>query len=194
MGVGRGLLWRAFGLPTGVLGRLGGRIMAGGKKEALVQKVLALLDVRPGERVLEVGFGPGVGIRLAQARVGQSGLVVGVDPSDVMIEMAQERNAEAIERGTVKLLKGTVDRLPFPEDHFDKAYAMNSMQVWPDATGGLREIRRVLKQGGRLALSFDGPARKVVTRESVAAALAEAGYKEVETHDEAGTLYLVAAT
>ncbi len=47
-----------------------------------------------------------------------------------------------------------MESLPFDNDSFDKALAINSMQVWPDAAAGLREIRRVMKPGGKLALGF----------------------------------------
>ena len=49
---------------------------------------------------------------------------------------------------------GSVERLPFADETFDKVLAINSMQAWPDARAGLREIRRVLKHGGNVALGF----------------------------------------
>ena len=165
--------------------------MVGGNKWDLVEKVLELLDVQPGESVLEVGFGPGVGIRLAEQRVGSSGSVAGVDPSEIMLEMATRRNSEAIERGTVELALGSVERLPFGAERFDKAFAMNSMQIWPDAEAGLKEIRRVLKDGGRLVLSFDGPARKGLTADGVVSSLEATGFRQVVAHDIASTLYVV---
>jgi ubiquinone/menaquinone biosynthesis C-methylase UbiE len=52
------------------------------------------------------------------------------------------------------LYHGSVERLPFDDNNFDKALATNSMQVWPDAVVGLREMRRVVKPGGRIAIGF----------------------------------------
>jgi ubiquinone/menaquinone biosynthesis C-methylase UbiE len=57
------ILMRAFGRPTGVLGRLGGMIMAR-TNQRMAQRTLELLDVQPGDKVLEIGCGPGVGIQL----------------------------------------------------------------------------------------------------------------------------------
>lgn len=68
---------------------------------------------------------------------------------------------------------------------------MNSMHVWSDTEVGLREIHRVFKEGGRLVLSLDGPARKGLTSNVVVAFLKAAGFRRVIAHDVASTLYAV---
>jgi ubiquinone/menaquinone biosynthesis C-methylase UbiE len=146
------ILLRMFGRPQGVLGRLGGIIMAR-MNRSLAGRTVALLDVQPHDHVLEIGFGPGVGIELL-ACVVSSGHVAGVDVSEEMVEQARVRNAEAIQQGRVELRKGSVESLPFAQETFDKAMAINAMQVWPDAIAGLREIWRVLKPRGRVVLGF----------------------------------------
>jgi ubiquinone/menaquinone biosynthesis C-methylase UbiE len=67
-----------------------------------------------------------------------------------MVEQACARNSIAIHNGCVDLRRGSVDSLPFDDNSFEKALAINSMQVWPDAAAGLQEIRRVMKPAGRL--------------------------------------------
>ncbi len=119
--------------------------MAGGRKRDIVMRVAELLDVCQDDIVLEIGFGPGVGIHFMQGLVGHEGLVVGIDPSEVMLKMAGSRNAGAIKTGKARLLKGTVEHIPFPNESFSKVFAMNSMQLWPDQPAGLREVLRVLK-------------------------------------------------
>lgn len=119
----------------------------------MVRRVIELLDVQPGDRVLEIGFGPGVGIELL-ASAAASGRVAGIDPSAEMLRQATARNAQAIGTGRVELRRGSVERLPFSPATFDKALTINSMQVWPDAVAGLREIRRVLRPGGSVVLGF----------------------------------------
>jgi ubiquinone/menaquinone biosynthesis C-methylase UbiE len=146
------ILMRMFGRPEGLLGRLGGIVLAHANR-AFAQEVVALLDVRASERVLEVGFGPGVGIELL-AKAATMGRITGVDPSEEMVRQAAARNAAAIRAGTVVLRRGSVESMPFEHDAFDTVLAINSMQVWPDAPAGLREIRRVLTAGGRVALGF----------------------------------------
>jgi ubiquinone/menaquinone biosynthesis C-methylase UbiE len=152
MSIARRMLLRAFGRPEGVLGRLGGMIMARTNRDCAAW-VIGLLEVKPNETVLEIGFGPGAGIALLVER-NPAGHIAGVDPSPEMIGQATARNAAAIARGHVELRRGSADALPFADDTFDKAFAINSMQVWPDAIAGLRDMRRVLKPGGRIGLGF----------------------------------------
>ncbi|NMG10174.1 class I SAM-dependent methyltransferase [Brasilonema sp. UFV-L1] len=152
LGIVRGLLLRMFGQPKGILGQLGGLIMVSMNRN-FAQWVIHLLEVQPDEKVLEVGFGPGVGIQILVAAV-STGYVAGVDNSKEMVAQARTRNAKAIEAGLVQLQHGSVEELPFENDTFDKALAINSMQVWPDAMVGLREIWRVMKVGGKIALGF----------------------------------------
>ena len=148
----RKLLMRMFGRPKGALGRLGGVIMARMNRDT-AEQVIEVLDVRPDDKVLEVGFGPGVAIQLLLHRV-PAGSVAGVDQSQEMVRQAAARNADALRSRRVDLRYGSVERLPFANETFDKALAINSMQAWPDAHAGLQEIRRVLKRGGNIALGF----------------------------------------
>jgi ubiquinone/menaquinone biosynthesis C-methylase UbiE len=144
------VLRRMFGQPRGFLGRLGGVIMAR-TNDPCGAWVIELLNVAPNESVLEVGFGPGTAIRRLSALAAH---VAGVDPSREMVAQARARNAIALENGRVELLRGSVEDLPFAGDTFDKAMAINSMQIWPHPVAGLREMRRVLKPGGTIALGF----------------------------------------
>jgi ubiquinone/menaquinone biosynthesis C-methylase UbiE len=121
--------------------------------EACGAWVTELLAVGPNDTVLEVGFGPGVTIHRL-AKLASRGRVAGIDPSREMLEQARTRNSIAIQNGCVDLRRGSADSLPFDDNSFDKVLAINSMQVWPDAAAGLREIRRVIKPAGRLALGF----------------------------------------
>ena len=146
----RNILLRMFGRPQGALGRLGGIIMARTNAECGAW-VTELLEILPTESVLEVGFGPGIVI---QRLSNLAGHVAGIDPSREMVRQARARNAGAIEGGRVDLRRGGVDSLPFDRNTFDKAIAINSMQVWPDTIAGLGEIRRVLRPGGRIGLGF----------------------------------------
>jgi ubiquinone/menaquinone biosynthesis C-methylase UbiE len=152
MSVVHSMLMRTFGRPQGILGRLGGIIMAR-TNQPCAAWVIDLLDIQSNDRVLEVGFGPGVGIQLL-ARLASAGYVAGVDDSEAMVAQATARNVQAIESGRVDLRHGSVESLPFEDRTFDKALAINSMQVWPDAVTGLREMCRVIKTGGRIALGF----------------------------------------
>jgi ubiquinone/menaquinone biosynthesis C-methylase UbiE len=146
--------------------------------------VIALLRMQSTDAVLEMGLGPGVGIRLLD-RSATEGLVAGVDASEVMVAQAKARNARAIETGRVDLRYGTVESLPFEANTFDKALAINSMQVWPDPRAGLQEIRRVLRPEGQLALGFTLHAGQV--KDGLSEQLTAAGFAEARlVEDEAG--------
>jgi SAM-dependent methyltransferase len=136
MSIGGSLLMRTFGVPRGLLGRLGGVVLARMNRRYVAWAV-GLLAPQPQDRVLEIGFGPGVGIDLLAASAYH---IAGADPSGEMLRQATKRNAAAISKGSVELCQASADRLPFPDDSFDKALAVNSMQLWPDKPAGLREL------------------------------------------------------
>jgi SAM-dependent methyltransferase len=146
------ILMRAFGHPRGVIGKLGGFIMARSNRDCALW-LSELLAPRASDRILEIGFGPGVAVGFL-ARRATLGYVAGVDASAEMVAQASARNAATIASGQVDLRLGSVERLPFPDASFDKALAINSMQLWPDAVSGLREIKRKLRPGGRIAMAF----------------------------------------
>ena len=137
--------------------------------------VAELLEVTAKDRVLEVGFGPGVVIQRL-AKLAAAGHVAGIDQSREMVEQAHARNAAAIRDGRVELRYGSVESLPFGDNSFDKALAINSMQVWPQAVAGLREIRRVMKAGGSIALGFTRYSGQ--PNKGVEEALTAAGFKQ----------------
>ncbi len=151
MSVMKTILMRMFGRPRGGMGRLGGYIMALTNTKFGV-RVCDLVGVAANDRVLEVGFGPGAVVDHLSKLT--TGYVAGVDSSPEMVAQARARNRAAIQSGLVDLRLGSVDSLPFGDNSFDKALAINSMQVWPNAVAGLREIRRVLKPGATIALGF----------------------------------------
>jgi ubiquinone/menaquinone biosynthesis C-methylase UbiE len=154
--------------------------------------VVEVLEVRPNDRVLEVGCGPGVAIALLAERA-RSGFVAGVDPSEVMLRQAARRNRAAVRRGRVELRLGTVAELPYPDAHFTRACAIHSLYFWPSVEAGLRELRRVLTPEGLLVLAvrtqragasrFD-PSRYGFMDEQLAevtATLESVGFRDVST-------------
>jgi len=181
MSVAKAILMRAFGHPKGALGRLGGIVMAR-MNQRMAARAIELLDVQPSNKILEVGFGPGVAIQLLAKSV-LSGRVAGIDPSEEMIAQAAARNRKAIESGQVDLCRGSAERLPFADNSFDRVLTINSMQIWPDAIAGLREMRRVMKPSGRIAVGFtrySGQPKSGLIEKVVAAGFAHAQVVESE--------------
>ena len=138
--------------PSGWLGRAIGRVMAF-ETAAANDAVLDLLDLRPTDRVLEIGFGHGRTIARAAQRV-PLGAVAGIDHAEAMLQSARSRCAALIASGRVRLECGDSAHLPFPDDAFDKALAVHTLYFWQPPAPHLREIRRVLVAGGRLALAY----------------------------------------
>jgi ubiquinone/menaquinone biosynthesis C-methylase UbiE len=182
MDLGDRILLRMFGRPRGLLGRLGGVILARANR-SFAQEIIALLKVRASERVLEVGFGPGVAIELL-ASAAPAGKIAGVDPSGEMVRQATARNAAAIATGAVDLRQGTAESMRFEDGAFDTVLAINSMQAWSDAPAGLREIRRVLTGGGRVSLGFTPRSRQ--PKAGVTELLSAAGFEAARLVDLRG--------
>jgi ubiquinone/menaquinone biosynthesis C-methylase UbiE len=125
--------------------------MAAGNAD-MEHHAVAALDLRGDEAVLEIGFGPGVGVRRLERRL-PGGYVAGVDPSEVMLAQARRRNRRAIAAGRVDLRLGTASALPWPTDRFDGVVSVNNIQEWPSVKDDLGEIRRILKRHGRLSIA-----------------------------------------
>jgi SAM-dependent methyltransferase len=174
-----------FGRPTGLPGRMAGWVMAHRSSNRRRNAwAVSLLDVQRNDRVLEIGFGPGVAIR-ELARLAADGYVCGLDHSEVMVRQAARRNAEGVRRGRVELRLGCVERLPAFDVPFDKILAVNAMQFWDPPVKPLGELRRLLTSGGRIAIAFQprgpGATDDVATRRGLelAAALGDAGFVDV---------------
>jgi SAM-dependent methyltransferase len=175
-----------FHRPTGIGGRVAGWVLA--KRSSNRKRnawVVSLLDVARTDRVLEIGFGPGIAIRESAARA-SDGLVCGVDHSEVMLRQARRRNAEAVRAGRVDLRLATADRLPTFDAPFDKVLAVNSMGFWDDPIACLRSMRSLLRPGGRIAIASQPrcPGATAETSaeagEDIATRLVEAGFCDVE--------------
>jgi SAM-dependent methyltransferase len=134
-----------------MLGRLIGRVMAR-ETAAVNEAAVELLELRPTDHVLEVGFGHGATMARVAAAV-SGGLVAGVDPSEEMCRMAARLNRRGIDAGQVELRRGTAEALPYPNAAFDKVLAVHTVYFWANLGPPLREIARVLKPGGQLVLA-----------------------------------------
>jgi demethylmenaquinone methyltransferase/2-methoxy-6-polyprenyl-1,4-benzoquinol methylase len=129
-------------------------LIADGGEHAARERGLLLLDVQPGESILEIGYGTGHSLVQLAKSVGESGRVTGIDISPGMRDVAQKRVSEAGVEGQVELRVGAVPPLPMEDGSFDVVAMSFTLELFPLETipTVLSECRRVLRPGGRLGV------------------------------------------
>ncbi len=193
--------------PEGLFGRLLATLMAWETSKEN-DAALELLDIRAGDRVLEIGFGHGRSIAAA-AKLTRGGLVAGIDSSPTMAAMARRRNRALVDQGLVDLRQGDSLRLPFEDNSFDRAWSVHTVYFWDAPVAHIQEVRRVLKDGGRFVVGFRPasererrafPASVYTFRppEQIRQMLLEAGFHSVSLVDRGasarGVMFAVAST
>lgn len=179
--------------PSGVSGWLLGHQMAK-EHRALVDWMVECLNIEPTNHVLDVGCGGGMTLR-TMCGLAPDGFVAGIDYSPIMVRQAQKRNRAAVQSGCMEITLADVTSLPYDDNRFDIVSGVETFYFWPDPLCGLREILRVLKPGGRIALVVDiskpSPDAaipenvgerfdiRVLSGEEIKALLVEAGFVDV---------------
>jgi arsenite methyltransferase len=174
--------------PHGLIGRL---IAWNWLRETAAANDIALqlLDPQPGERICEIGFGPGRSL----ARLAAAGAhVLGVDISPDMVRLARRRNAAAITADQLQVIAGDGTALPVDDNTIDAALSVHSIYFWADPHAVLTEIRRALRPGGRLILAlrpadhplpsrFDPAIYQVPTNAELTRWLQATGFTDIRT-------------
>ena len=160
----------------------------------------AVADLHEGETVLDLGSGSGADVLISARRVGPSGLVIGLDMTDEMLELARH-NADEAGVGNVEFRKGYIEEIPLPDDSVDVVISNCVLNLSGDKPRVILEAARVLRPGGRLAISdvvadegmdettredmrqWTGCIAGALTRREFEAALAGAGLGEIEIHE-----------
>jgi ubiquinone/menaquinone biosynthesis C-methylase UbiE len=135
-----------------------GYTLLGGLDRRLWRMVLELAQVSPGEKLLDVGCGPGRFVLAAGAAVGPSGEAYGIDAAPEMISVARRKSARA--GSAAQFHVGPFEEMPFQDGYFDVITSTLVMHHLPTEVKkkGFPEARRVLKQGGRfIAVDYESP-------------------------------------
>ena len=117
----------------------------------ITEKTIRLMNLRPGERVLDLGCGSGWATRLLARLVGEGpegfGQVVGLDVSDEMVRVAREASKDF---ENIVYVWGSAQQIPWEENFFDKVLSVESFYYYPDQDRALMELFRVMAPRGRL--------------------------------------------
>lgn len=153
-----------FAKPEGFLGTIAGKLMASFGKEKHVW-TLSLLNVQKDDYVLEIGFGPGVAIKLA-SKIVHEGKIVGIDYSEKMVQEAWKRNKKAIQNGKVELIHSDIHNLPNFPFQFDKVFTINSIFFWKQPVEALKNVYKNMKPDGIIAITLN-PVQVGLTEEKL---------------------------
>jgi len=146
--MGQGVAER-LGYPAGQLDRVPGSAL---ESFAGVGYFFDLADLRPGDRVIDLGSGSGTDAFLAAALVGPKGRVVGVDFTPEQVEKARALAAEA-GIGNIEFFEGRIEELPVEDSGFDCAISNGVINLSPEKDRVFAEVVRVLRPGGRMAVA-----------------------------------------
>ncbi|HET6558388.1 MAG TPA: class I SAM-dependent methyltransferase [Prolixibacteraceae bacterium] len=136
--------------PSGFFGKIISKGMDR-RNRKFYQKMIAELDIQKGDKVYEIGYGPGLGISLiAQSHPGC--LISGIDFSDLMVRMATKRNQEFIDKGMVTLKYGDLLTTETGQERYDKIFCVNVIYFWKELNPVFTKISSMLNNGGTFCI------------------------------------------
>jgi cyclopropane fatty-acyl-phospholipid synthase-like methyltransferase len=182
-----------FKKPSGLFGIFSSNIMIKGNKNKY-ERLIKDLDLQPGNKLLEIGFGPGVGINMI-AKACTSCTIHGIDFSNLMYKRASKYNKEYINNGTMLLQYGDFIKTPIVGNEYDKIFCLNVVYFWNELQEPFQKVLTLLKTGGLFYIYM--ATREVLEKtpndvfkkysiEQVIEALKSVGFQDVEHYSEKG--------
>ena len=174
--------------PSGIFGRIVAKIMDIRNRE-FYEKTILELDIKSGDKIFEIGYGPGLGIHLI-ANLNKDCSISGIDYSELMYSKATKRNKKFIDEGIVNLKYGDLLTADVVNERYDKIFCLNVIYFWSDLKVVFDRIYSMLNEGGMYSI-FMTPVKEIETQkftkefckysiEQVESELKKAGFKQVE--------------
>ena len=142
--------------PRGLIGRHV-LLEMGATNAGMVRDAINRLDVQPGHRVVEIGFGSATSLA-ELARLASPGTVTGVDHSRLAVRAAQRRLRTAVAAGRVRVVEGTAEALPVEAGAADRILTVNSITYWSDVDAGIAHLARIASPRAKLVVGVRAPA------------------------------------
>lgn len=146
-------LARQLSHPTRIIGKFILGPLWNKRNAPLNEVTLAQLELKEGDRVLDIGFGGGYLLGRIMPTV-KRGVAAGLDISPVMVENCRARYRDELRAGRIDVRCGGVEMLPYPDGYFTKVSSVNSIFYWRDAQQGISEIYRILQEEGKVVLTY----------------------------------------
>lgn len=144
--------WQVHGSGPEIYARVFGPAMMG----QWPSQVIALANPRPGEHVLDVACGTGLLTRPAAVTVGPQGRVIGLDVNPEMLDVARSTTSAPASAAPIEWREGNANDLPFAQEIFDSVFCTFGLMYFPDRVAAVKEMHRVLKPMGSMALTVWG--------------------------------------
>jgi ubiquinone/menaquinone biosynthesis C-methylase UbiE len=188
--------------PVGLKGRFAGIIMnlihANQYKKIIQRHIIDKIDTTNHLSILDVGCGGGKVISLFSSMLEKS-KIYGIDHSVDMINLSSRVNKASISDGTVNIVQGNVNKLPYSDDFFDVVTAFDSINFWNDFDNSIIEIKRVLKQNGIFLIVNGYPKEgtkwwnfvKFKNDNEYRAVLSKHGFKKIDITIEKNTIIIL---
>jgi len=184
-----------FKRPRGLFGYVVSNMMKKGNQKNYI-RLIKDLDVQPGEKLLEIGYGPGIGIQMITSSC-VSCTVHGIDFSGLMYKKAGKLNKLLIEQGRVQLQYGDFLKIPIDKNQYDRIFCLNVIYFWDELDKPLEKTLSLLKEGGAFYIYMVNPEFLVDRKapdtifnkysiDQVVGALRSAGFRKIDHYFKGG--------